>query len=211
MHSLVMRPAGHLDAAQLSAVAAIYAQSFPDHLRVPFAELSAAGPADALHVGLDDDGPVGFAAVRLLDSAGWVFLRYFAVAAQRRREHLGQRQWRLLRTSVEEDGWPSRICFEVEDPAVAAGDQQLAGDEGRIRFWQSCGASLLPVPGYVMPALTSHADPEPMLLMAPGAAELTPGQLTELVLALYDQRYGLPPAHPLVQRAVSSIPAEAGG
>jgi hypothetical protein len=206
-----VRPSACLDDRQLEVVGAIYADAFPDHLRVPFSQLAETGRHDQLYIGLDGDAPVGFAAVRLLDPAGWVFLRYFAIAAGRRRERCGQQLWQLLRESVAREGWPERICFEVEDPAQASGDEaERLVRAGRVAFWQSCGTVVLPVPGYVMPDITGSAEPEPMLLMAPaGGAEFSAGQLTELVLAIYTGRYGLRPDDTLVRLAVESI--QAGG
>lgn len=208
MDGLAAVTARMLDDSQLSAVSVIYRQAFPDHLRVPFAELAGTGPADELHVALDGDLPVGFAAVKLLASAGWVFLRYFAIAESRRRERLGQRLWQLLAESVVQAGWPERICFEVEDPAAAGDDsRERAVRSARVRFWASCGTAPLPVPGYVMPAITGTADPEPMLLMTPAevASKVTADELERLVLAIYSQRYGLSRTDELIRRALESI------
>jgi acetyltransferase (GNAT) family protein len=208
MNSLMARRATEVNGPQIAQVSAIYEDAFPAHLRVPFAELAQCGPRDALHVGLDGDAPVGFAAVKLLDPAGWVFLRYFAVDSARRRQRLGQRLWRLLRDSVAADGWPERMCFEVEHPAADdIGEHDRAVREGRVSFWRSCGTVPLAVPGYVMPDITGAGGSEPMLLMAPAAtaARTDASGLAALVLAIYTQRYGLSPRDPMVRRAAASI------
>lgn len=208
MNSLVARRAAELDGRQIAQVNTIYENAFPAHLRVPFAELAAAGPRDSFYVGLDGDAAVGFAAVKLLDSAGWVFLRYFAVDSARRRERLGLRLWELLTESVAADGWPEQMCFEVEHPAAAGLESaERAVREGRLSFWRSCGTVPLSVPDYVMPALTGTAGPEPMLLMAPAAtaARTDASGLAALVLAIYTERYGLAPGEPMVRRALASV------
>jgi len=53
----------------------------------------------------------------LLGSVQWSFLRYFAIAGERRSKGLGRQFWHLLARSLEEESWPVRIVFEVEDPA----------------------------------------------------------------------------------------------
>jgi hypothetical protein len=208
MDRLVVQHSGLLDRQHLASVRAIYHEAFAGHLRVPFEELAQPGPRDAFLVALDRGHPVGFAALRLLDSAGWVFLRYFAISAHRRREHLGHRFWSTMRQSVIDDGWPDRIAFEVEHPGEAGDEAERLVREGRISFWAGCGAGLLPVPGYVMPDITGLRSPEPMLLMAAAPAAVLDGdELSKLVLAVYVGRYGLSPADLIVRRALNSISA----
>jgi hypothetical protein len=187
----------------------MYQQAFPPHLRVPFDELSAPGPVDLMLVATEGAEPVGFAAMMLLDRHGWTFLRYYGVAAGRRRGGLGLRFWQQLPAAVTKAGWPARVVFEVEDPREVAADraeQQVR--QGRIAFWQRCGARLLAIGGYVMPDITGLAAHEPMQLMAydpAGPAELPPDELAALVTALYSLRYGLGPDEPLVAAALASI------
>lgn len=202
-------PAAALDTAQLIQLDSVYSEAFPAHLRVPLAQLAVPGPRDQLLVALDGQDAVGFAALRLLGTAGWVFLRYYGVAADRRRERLGIRFWHEIRPAIIASGWPDRIAFEVEDPAAAHGDlAEEAVRQGRIRFWESCGAARVPVPGYVMPAMTEIAEPEPMILMVANAGrsrELGPDGLAALVRAIYTEHYRLTPEHPLATAALGSI------
>jgi hypothetical protein len=205
---LITRPWAALDQQQFTAARTIYSDAFPAHLRVPFEELAGTGPHDQLHVALDGAVPVGFAAVKRLEPAGWVFLRYFAISAERRRQRLGQVLWTLMSEAIMRDGWPARICLEVEDPAHAGDDpRERMVREGRVAFWASCGTVPLPVPGYVMPAITSQGAPEPMLLLAPAplAAAVSRDQLGELITAIYTQRYGLPAQDQLIRQALASI------
>lgn len=208
MNRLIIRPLRSLDGTQIARAAGIYQDSFPDHLRVPFAELAESGPRDNLHIALDGDQPVGLAAVKRLEAVGWTYLRYFAVDPKRRREHLGMDLWRLLGEAIAADRWPDLICLEAEDPAQAIDDADQRVREARVSFWTRCGAVPLPVPGYVMPDITGLAAAEPMLLMAPAsAASQAQGErLAGLVLALYTERYGLPPEDVLVAQALDSIP-----
>jgi hypothetical protein len=179
-------------------------------LRVPFSELIRSGDADQTFVAMDGTLPVGFAALRLLPSVQWSFLRYFAIAEQSRSRGLGREFWRLLQPSLRTTGWPGAVIFEVEDPADAEGDQaERLIRQRRISFWTGCGARLLPVPGYVLPDYTGSGFTEPMLLMAgtpAGAPPVAGEQLRDLVLAIYTDRYGLPADNPLVLGALASIP-----
>jgi hypothetical protein len=200
---LTAAPASALSGDQLDGVPGLYEEAFPAALRVPFAELAEPGPDDQLIVALDGGVPVGFAALRVLGSAGWVFLRYFGIAADRRRQGAGRRLWQLL-PGAWPAGWPGRVAFEVEDPAAAAGHERLVRRD-RVSFWRGCGTEQLPVPGYAMPDFTgAHgAAAEPMLLMA--APACAGAELRRLVLAIYTDRYGLAPQDPLVVRALESV------
>src|SRR5215472_2199599 len=208
---LQLRPAAELIRNQLGQLELAYAQAFPASLRVPLPELAAPSPQDQLLAGLAGDEVTGFAALRLLDTVGWVFLRYYAVATNRRRQRLGLRFWQLLSPWLAATGWPTRIAFEVEDPAEARGDPaEQDVRRGRIAFWESCGAVILPVQRYVMPALTPLGAAEPMILMAAGSADhLRSGAtaLAELVRAIYVEHYRLEPGHLMLAAALDSIAA----
>lgn len=90
MSELEVAPIGALSQGQLQTVREIYEEAFPAALRVPFAELTKTGEADRTFVALDRAGPAGFASLRMLPSASWTFLRYFAVAARRRSQGAGR-------------------------------------------------------------------------------------------------------------------------
>jgi hypothetical protein len=206
---LRLRPVTELDGRQLRQLELVYMQAFPARLRVPLAELAAPGPQDHLLVALTGEDVAGFAALRLLDAVRWAFLRYYGVAANRRRQRLGLRFWQLLTPSLAAAGWPARIAFEVEDPAHSPGDPAEEDvRRGRIAFWESCGAVTLPVARYVMPALTPLSSAEPMILMAAdpdGPARPGAAGLAELVRAIYSEHYRLEPGHSLITTALESI------
>jgi len=198
-----------LDPERIGRLQEIYEQAFPRHLRVPLAELAEPSARDVLLVALDSGEPVGFASLRLLAGVDWVLLRYYGVAANRRRQRLGSRFWQQLRPAVVSLGWPGRIALEVEDPAGASDDPaELAIRRGRLEFWRNCGATVMPVPRYAMPAITELAEPEPMLLMAAepqGSDRLTAAELTALVRAIFTQHYRLALSDPLAAEALASI------
>jgi len=208
---LDVKPVDALSADQRDRVRLIYEGAFGAGLRVPFGELTTQGDADQTFVALRDQVPAGFAALRLLGSVEWSFLRYFAIAGDRRSQGLGRQFWPLVRDSLRDQDWPARVVFEVEHPAEAADDEpERVIRDRRIRFWSACGASLLPAPGYIAPDYTGSGMTEPMLLMAafPPATPAAQGdRLRRLVLAIYTDRYGLAPDDPLVSRALASIPA----
>jgi hypothetical protein len=201
--------AGSLTGPQHDQTREVYYQSFPPQLRVPFADLVVESPADLMLVAVEGKEPVAFAAMLRLRRDWWTFLRYYGVAAGRRRSGLGREFWRLLHPALAEADWPDRIVFEVEDPADAGADAaESRVRAGRIAFWQDCGATLLPVGGYVMPDISGLAEPEPMRLMAfePWATVPMPSrQVADLVTGLYAERYGLGAADPMVRAAVASV------
>lgn len=208
MDSLLVAHAAELTSAQLDEVNVIYRQAFSPQLRVPFAGLAVDGPSDLLLAALEGSVPVAFAAVMLLEERGWVFLRYYGVAAARRRQGLGLRFWQLLRPALSEAGWPGRIAFEVEDPDHAQVERERQVRIARIEFWRSCGCALLPIRGYVMPDINGLGQSEHMLLMAAGpdpGPGLQAAELAHLIRAIYEGRYGLKSGDSLVTSALASI------
>ncbi|HEY2640357.1 MAG TPA: GNAT family N-acetyltransferase [Streptosporangiaceae bacterium] len=205
---LVLADAGELKVSQFGRLQQIYEESFPSELRVPVAELAAASPRDRMLVALESGEPVGFAALRLLTGPSWAFLRYYGIAAGRRRSGLGLRFWHLVVPAMIDVGWPARIALEAEDPADAAGDPaEQEVRRARIGFWTRCGAVALPVPGYVMPAFTDTGRAEPMVLMAfdPAASGPSLADVTDLVRAIFIEHYGLLSSNPIVTAALDSI------
>ena len=209
MAGLVVRPVDTLSEEQLARVQAIYEDAFSPDLRVPFTELTRRSQTDQTFVALEGNAPAGFAALRRLGSVEWSFLRYFAIAGERRSQGLGRQFWQLLHESLRGEAWPMCVIFEVEDPGDAAGDEaERVIRERRISFWTTCGACLLPASGYVLPDYTASGTTEPMLLMAvtpAGVRAVHSEQLRKLVLAIYTDRYGMAPDDPLVARALAAI------
>jgi hypothetical protein len=206
---LVVKSIDTLSEQQITRVQVIYEGAFSPGLRVPFSELIRQGPGDRTFVAMDGEAPAGFAALRLLGSVDWSFLRYFAIAGHRRSQGLGREFWLLLQQSLQRESWPACIIFEVEDPGEAAGDEaEQVIRERRIGFWTACRARLLPASGYVLPDYTGSGGTEPVLLMAatPAAVPAIRGEmLRKLVLAIYTDRYGMAPDDPIVSRALASI------
>lgn len=208
MAGLVATSVTGLSENQLAQVQAIYAEAFAPELRVPFWELTALGNADQTFVAMEALEPVGIAALRLLGSVQWSFLRYFAIDEKRRSQGLGRQFWRLVGPLLRHAGWPERVVFEVEDCADAETEGERVIRRRRIDFWTACGARPLSAPGYVLPDYTASGHTEPMLLMAGGPAAFPPvhgDELRQLVLAIYTDRYGLSPSDPLVSGALASI------
>lgn len=209
MGKLDVVPVSTLSQEQLDQVRTIYEEAFRPALRVPFTDLVHIGDLDQMFVAVAGTTPVGFASMRLLPSASWSFLRYFAVAAAHRSQGAGRQFWQLLQASVGAAGWPARIVFEVEDPGEAAEDEaERLVRQRRIRFWGQCGARLLTVPGYVLPDYTGCGMTEPILLMASDIGTSSPcsgDELRSVVLAIYTDRYGLTHSDRLVTRALASI------
>lgn len=209
MSNLEVAAIGTLGREQLRQVREIYEEAFPPALRVPFADLIKTGDHDQMLVALDGSAAAGFASLRLLPSASWTFLRYYAVASARRSKGTGRQFWPLVTVTASAAGWPDRVVFEVEDPDEAGQDAaERVVRQRRLRFWASLGARLLAVPGYVLPDYTGSGFTEPILLMASdpaGRSPRSPGELRSLVLAVYTDRYGLAGTDPLVTGALASI------
>jgi hypothetical protein len=206
---LVVEPIDALGDVQLGLTRILYEEAFGAELRVPFSELTRQGDADRTYVAVQERAPAGFAALRLLSSVEWAFLRYFAIGAELRSQGLGQRFWQILRLELQTDAWPANVVFEVEDPGeTAISDAERVIRDRRIKFWSVCGARMLPVSGYVLPDYGASGATEPMLLMAATAAGERPPQddgLRRLILAIYAERYGMAPDEPMVSRAVASV------
>jgi GNAT superfamily N-acetyltransferase len=209
MAGLTAEPIDALSDDQLACVREIYEDAFRPELRVPFDELIRPGYVDQTFVAMEGKAPAGFAALRLLGSVKWSFLRYFAIAGERRGQGLGRQFWQLLHQSLRKSSWPACIIFEVEDPGEATEDEaERAIRQRRIGFWAARGARLLPAPEYVLPDYAASGTTEPVLLMAATPAAAPPVQgdrLRNLVLAIYTDRYGMAPDDPLVSRALASI------
>lgn len=120
MGELEVAAIGALSQRQLRTVRAIYEEAFPAALRVPFADLTETGDVDRMFVALDRAGPAGFAALRMLPSASWTFLRYFAVAAPRRNQGTGRQFWPLVRASVSAAAGPAGSSSRSKIPAKPA-------------------------------------------------------------------------------------------
>jgi GNAT superfamily N-acetyltransferase len=196
-----------LTPATLEHVRAIYEEAFPARQRVPFEEVvEDAGSGEELaFVGLEDGRPMGIAFLSRLESAGHLFLEYFAVASDLRGGGRGAALCQAIRAVLAEgeDGRP--IVLEVEDPQEALIDAgEAAARERRVRFWQHAGAVMLPVEGYIVPNVgASGTEPLRLMWLAGASDDDEPrgARLSELILALYEAGYGLPADHELVQRA----------
>jgi len=185
----------------------IYQAGFPPHQRADFAALlDGRQPGEQPLALTGPAGPCGFVMLRPLGPTGWMFLRYFVVAAERRGQGLGGVLWDQLTNTLQDSDY-TLLVFDVEDP----GEPGCPPDQARLRsrriaFYQRHGAAVLPVTGYRNP----HDDAgqhgwSPMLLMAAGLAGggqpvTTAAGLRAVVAAVYRHRWSLPPDHPQVRR-----------
>ena len=202
---LAFRPLAAVTPAQRAGARSIYEESFPVRQRTPFDELLGAGDGYAAEVALLGDDVVGIAFASSLESVGWCFLEYMAIAPDRRGDGLGGAVWEYVAQDAARAG-AAGVVLEVEDPeedGIEADERQVR--ERRIRFWERCGAGRLPVPRYVVPNLDDSGT-EPLVLMAsPAGAATTTPVLAGLVRALYTEGYGLAPDDPLVVTALGSL------
>jgi GNAT superfamily N-acetyltransferase len=185
----------------------IYEAGFPPHQRADFASLlDGRQPGEQALALTGPAGPCGFVMLRPLGPTGWMFLRYFVVAADRRGQGLGGVLWHQLTDTLQDSGY-TLLVFDVEDP----GEPGCAPDQERVRsrriaFYRRHGAAVLPVTGYRNPHEDAGQDDwSPMLLMAAGLTGGDPPMSTAaglraVVAAVYRYRWALPPDHPQVQR-----------
>jgi hypothetical protein len=144
------------------------------------------------------------AALAVLPSVEWTFLRYFAITAHLRDQGLGYRLWTAMTEHLARIGAPRRIVLEVEPPDQAEyGSAEWTLRQRRIRFYIRCGASVLGVHGYAVPPTDEGEQPQPMLLMAAapagaGGRARSREELRALAVAIYLDHYGLTPDDPLI-------------
>lgn len=208
-----------LDAAHQDSVRHVYETSFPLALRAPWEEMISDRPDERLLVLLDDDyrdtPPVGLVLVRHLGSTTLSFLRYFVVDAQRRGRGYGSMLWSTLVDRLREDG-RSMLLLDVEDPdGRPAGSPERGDDLRRIDFYRRHGVHMLAIRDYAPPEHGQEAEEPRLLLMGasldapathgfplgPAPAGLT---LREAVIAVYRDRYGLGPDHPVVRSTLTA-------
>jgi GNAT superfamily N-acetyltransferase len=207
-------PFAGLDAEHQAAVRHVYESSFPLALRAPWEEITAGRPDEQLLVLLDDGSretpPVGLILVRHLGATSLSFLRYFVVDAHRRGRGHGSLLWSAL-VDLLRDADRSMLLLDVEDPDGRSEDSPERRDDlRRIDFYRRHGVHMLAVREYAPPD-HGQDDEEPALLLmgaslshdATGGLPLGPAPvgplLRDAVTAVYRDRYGLNPDHPVVQ------------
>ena len=203
-----------LDAAHKAAVRHVYESSFPLALRAPWEEITAARPDEQLLVLSEDERreapPVGLVLVRHLGGTSMSFLRYFVVDAERRGRGHGSVLWSTLVDHLR-DSERSMLLLDVEDPDGRLEDSAERRDDlRRIDFYRRHGVHLLAVREYAPPD-HGQDDEEPRLLLMGASLTASAGdslplgpapvgpQLRQAVTAVYGDRYGLDPDHPVVR------------
>ena len=187
-----------LDEAQLARSREIYEDGFPEELRSDFEKLF----TDPCFAFVDDDRVVGWAVLRPLVDTGWIFLRYFV--AGERGQGIGSRMWRAMRDHFADY---DRILLDVEDPeepAIDADEESVR--RRRIEFYRRLGIEVLPLRSYRPP---HDGEEQPMQLLAsdlpPGDPTLTLGRegVVDILLAVYEHRYGVTTADAVVRRTLT--------
>ncbi|HEU0316966.1 MAG TPA: GNAT family N-acetyltransferase [Solirubrobacteraceae bacterium] len=199
---------GDLSRAARDRVLEIYEEAFPARERDPFEAVLAASRAggEIALVALEGDRPIGLAFLRRLEAVGCLLLEYFAVAADRRGAGVGRAFWQTAVSALGERDAGSAIVLEVEDPNEPDIDAAQAEQRARrVRFWEQLGARMLRLECFVVPNL-GESGVGAMRLMwigqASGAGEPSGRSLLELIVAVYEEGYGLAPDHALVERAL---------
>lgn len=207
-------PFSGLDDAHKAAVRYVYESSFPLALRAPWQEIEDHRPDERLLVLLDDDSPgdppVGLVLYRRLGDTSMSFVRYFVVDGQRRGLGHGSALFASLVVHLRDAG-QSMILLDVEDPDGRPADSEdRRHDVRRIAFYERLGLHLLPIRGYAPPDHGQEGEEAPLLLMGAFLSELgadghlhgpAPAgpDLQAAVIAVYRDRYGLRPDHPVVR------------
>ncbi|MCU0296182.1 MAG: GNAT family N-acetyltransferase [Candidatus Nanopelagicales bacterium] len=159
--------------------------------------------ADEQLLVLLDDGsretpPVGLVLVRHLGTTSFSFLRYFVVDAQRRGRGHGSRLWSTLVDELRK-AERTMLLLDVEDPDGRPDDSPERRDDlRRIDFYQRHGAEMLAVRQYAPPDHGQDSEEPRLLLMGAALGEPVPA-LRDAVTAVYRDRYGLDPDHPVVR------------
>ncbi len=186
-----------LDAEQTARAREIYEGGFPPELSSDFEKLF----VDPCFAFLDEGRVVGWAVLRPLADTGWIFLRYFV--AGERGQGVGSRMWRAMR---EHFAAYDRILLDVEDPeepGIDADEESIR--RRRIDFYRRLGIEVLPLRAYRPP----HDGEEPWMQLL--ASDLPQGDPTpvlgregirEILLAVYEHRYGVTTADAVVRRTL---------
>jgi GNAT superfamily N-acetyltransferase len=198
-----------LDDRQRDSVRSIFEEAFPAWEREPFDDLAS---REATGIGtpvvmVDSGQPVALAVTSCIDSVGWSYLEYFAVAADRRGRGVGGQLWRAVVRDLTVRDQPGRVVLEVEDPAeVPPGSPEARQRQRRIRFYERQGARPLPVRDYHVPRLDDVAGSYSMLLLGAALAGATEpfsrAELLTLLPAVYAAGYGVRADDPLVLAAL---------
>jgi GNAT superfamily N-acetyltransferase len=201
-----------LDDAHKAAVRHVYESSFPLALRAPWEEITAGRSDERLLVLLDDespgDPPVGLVLFRHLGDTSMSFLRYFVVDADRRGRGHGSALYSALVAHLR-DAERSMLLLDVEDPDGRPEDSPERRDDlRRIDFYRRHGVHLLAVREYAPPDHGQEGEEPALLLMGASLTQSSDGglgpapvgpSLRDAVVAVYRDRYGLDPDHPVVR------------
>jgi len=203
-----------LDAAHQRAVRHVYESSFPLALRAPWDEITAGRADERLLVLLDaesrGDPPVGLVLFRHLGDTSMSFLRYFVVDAERRGRGHGSALFTTLVAHLRAAG-RTMLLLDVEDPDGRPADSAERRDDlRRIDFYRRHGVHLLAVREYAPPDHGQDGEEPRLLLMGAHLSEPVDGghlhgpapagsALRDAVTAVYRDRYGLDPDHPVVR------------
>ncbi len=207
---LVFEPMSGVYAPDLERAKAIYEEGFPLHQRMAFDDIVESARDGSRHVSVAkaDGRVIGVSVVYPLASTPALFLEYFAVDGAQRGKGIGTRLWRHI-METPPPGPAEGFVLEVDDPE----EEDLPQEEARIReqrvqFYLRLGARFLPVADYRVPFVTGEGEERLRLMWAPLGRdhESLPGSLRDLVLAVYEEGYELPPNDPLVVAALDSLP-----
>nr|WP_083828791.1 GNAT family N-acetyltransferase [Parafrankia sp. EUN1f] len=192
-----------LEPSQVSSVERIYLEAFPAGERMPFEEIvrDVNEGVRIAYVALDEGIALGFASAYVLRSVQTFYLEYLAIDERYRGGGFGGELWYHIRTDAQRHRGVTAIVLEVEDPDEPDIDPRTTvARRRRICFYENRGARRLPTTDFRVPLLQGDGE-KPMLLMWAPAARPDPptgDDLTDLVRALYEEGYDLPPDHPLV-------------
>lgn len=176
-------------ATLLAQARELYEDAFPAELRADFESLF----ADEVLVYGTPETASGLVVLRRLGDSEMVFVRYYLAGV--RGAGIGSRMWHALRQEVV----PARIALDVEHPAEPGiAVEEAAVRRRRVVFYERLGLEVLPLRDYLPP----HDDhTQPMQLLATGPTD-SQEAMREVLLTVYEHRYGLDPGHPVVTRTL---------
>jgi GNAT superfamily N-acetyltransferase len=173
----------------------LYAAAFPAEEREPEkAILASMDRGAALLARARVDGKTaGFAVLHLLTKPAAAFLVYLAVSPQYRRRGIGSSlfgcAWERAQHLASIRGTQLQgMVWEVDDPEQAQTSKEKQRRLVRIGFFQHLGARLLET-NYFQPPVNGPCA-VPMLLMYRSATGEHPPAVSDLVRAMYFEKYG---------------------
>lgn len=200
---IIVTPQSQFSAKHIEQLRAIYLDSFPPHERADFSYLlnSIAQNQRWCFSAMQDDEMLGLAIIVPHVASDIHLLEYLAVSKQVRGRGIGGQ---LLDNVIATLRLQSALGLLIEvEPDDEGTDEERQWRARRIRFYQRHGAHIVEdAANYHVPLADRDGTMRMQLLWLPLAASArvpTDARLSECIVNIYTQSYGLSREHPLIR------------